>query len=123
MQIVLFIIFIVSIFLLWKTDSKMHFLNLREGSEKIKAEVVEYRKEKVPVHNDYTTLNYPYVKILSDGPDQGKVRRLRYATNWSKPFKIGQTIYVFWNSGELLYWNAMENGIEKYLPAKWPWRK
>ena len=121
MEVSIFIIFIAIFFLLVKLNAKMHFLGLREGSEKIKAEVVEYRKEKGPIRNDYTMLNYPYVKILTDGPDEGKIRRLRYATNWSKAFKVGQTVHVFWNAGELLYWDAMDKGIEKFLPSKWPW--
>jgi hypothetical protein len=95
MEVSLFLIFIATIFLLVKAIEKVHFLDLREGSEKIKAEVIDYRKEKGPMRNDYTRLNYPYVKILTDGPDRGKVRRLRFATNWSKRFKKGQTIYVF----------------------------
>jgi hypothetical protein len=123
MEVSFLLIFIATIFFLIKVNAKVHFLNLRDGSEKIKAQVIEYRKEKGPIRNDYTMLNYPYVKILTDGPDQGKVRRLRYATNWSKQFKIGQTIHVFRNSGELLYWDAMEEGIKKYLPSKWPWKK
>lgn len=90
---------------------------------KIEAEVIEYRKEKGPIRNDFTMLSYPYVAILTEGPDYGKVRRVRYAHNWSKPFRIGERIEVFWSCGELLYWNAMDKGIDRYLPAKWPWSK
>lgn len=104
------------------TNSKIQFLNIRKRAVKLKAQVIEYRKEKGPIRNDYTMLQYPYVKVLSDGPDQGKIRRLRYANNWSKPFRVGELVDVFWSGGELLYWNAMDKGIQKYLPGSLPWR-
>ena len=104
------------------TMSKIRFLWLREGASKIKAQVIEYRKAKGPMRNDYTLLDYPYVKILTEGPDKDKVRRLKYTDSWRRPFKIGEVVDVFWSGDELLYWHAMENGLTKYLPSKWTLR-
>ena len=76
-------------FILFLIHSKIKFLELRGGSKKRKAIVVEYRKEKGSMRNDYTLLNYPYVRIFSDDAYYVK-QKLRYANNWNKPFEIGQ---------------------------------
>lgn len=112
------IIIILIIFILFLINSKIEHIKLRNNSKKISAEVVEYRKEKGPFRNDYTLLNYPYVKIeLDDG--EYTIRKLRYASNANKPFKIGEKIFVFWNISDLLYWNAYDRGLYKYLPESW----
>ncbi len=43
--------------LLFLTISKIGHIKLRNNSKKINAEVIEYRKEKGPMRNDYTLLN------------------------------------------------------------------
>jgi hypothetical protein len=117
---------IALVFVFIKTKNKIDFLETREESAKIKAQVVEYRLEKEEqMRNDYVTRNYSYVKILTKGPDYGKVRRLRYdniISIWPWPLKISHTIDVFWYAGELFYWDAMDRGIEGYLPDRWPWK-
>ncbi|WP_024771917.1 hypothetical protein [Aquimarina macrocephali] len=100
------------------TYTKIQFIKLRSNSLKIEAEVVEYRREKGPMRNDYTQLNYPYVKINLENEDY-TIRKLRYADSLSKPFKIGEIIYVFWNDNDLLYWNTFDKGWKKHLPEKW----
>ena len=70
------------------------------------------------MRNDYTELDYPYVKIDLEN-NQHTIRKLKYANSWNKPFKIGQKVDVFWYGNDLLYWNAYNNGINKYLPNKW----
>ncbi len=105
-------------FLIYLTHSKIQFIKQRSNSLKIKAEVVEYRREKGPMRNNYTLLNYPYVKIDLNSGDY-TVRKLRYADSSSKPFKIGESVYVFWNENDLLYWNTFDRGLKKYLPEKW----
>jgi hypothetical protein len=87
----------------------------------LEAEVIEYRKEKVNIRNDYTRIYYPYARILNDEQHFGKNMLVRYANSWYKPFKIEERINVFWNNGELFYWNAMDHGIDSILPNKWPW--
>ncbi|UTW67042.1 hypothetical protein KFE94_02705 [bacterium SCSIO 12643] len=83
----------------------------------MRARVVEYRKEKVPIRNDYTRMDYPFVVLL---PDRDRIiRKLRYANSWSKPFEIGEEIDVFFNENDLLYWDAYEQGIYKYMPDTW----
>lgn len=109
--------FLLGIFL-YLTHTKIEFLKIREGSIKITAEVVEYRKERGPMRNDYTKLNYPYVKIDLEKDDY-IISKLRYADNVGKSFKIGQKIDVFWYGSDLLYWDAYDNGFNKYLPHKW----
>ena len=104
--------------LIYMIHTKIQFVKLRSSALKIKAEVVEYRQEKGPMRNDYTKLNYPYVKIDLENGDY-TIRRLRYADNISKPFKIGEVIYVFWYNNDLLYWNTYDRGWKKYLPEKW----
>jgi len=103
--------------LVFLTQSKIDFIKNRAGCEKIVAEVMEYRKEKSPMRNDYTMLEYSYVKINS-GSDGYILRKLRYAHNWGRSFKIGEFVDVFWLGGDLLYWNAFNNGVYKYLPEK-----
>ena len=109
---------ILIIIVLFLTNSKIEHIKLRIDSKKISAEVVEYRKEKGPMRNDYTLLNYPYVKIDLDDGDF-IIRKLRYASNSNKPFKIGEKIFVFWYISDLLYWNAYDKGLYKYLPGSW----
>lgn len=105
-------------FFFFLTHTKIEFINIRTGSKKISAEVVEYNKEKGAMRNDYTELDYPYVKIDLEN-EEYIIRKLKYANNWKKPFEIGQKIDVFWYENDLLYWNAYDNGINKYLPNKW----
>ena len=104
--------------LIYLTHTKIQFIKLRSNSLKIEAEVVEYRREKGSMRNDYTQLNYPYVKIDLENGDY-TIRKVRYADNSSKPFKLGEIIYVFWNDNDLLYWNTFDRGWKKYLPKKW----
>ena len=102
---------------------KRSFLDSRDRSAKIIAEVIQYRAEKAPMRNDYTQLYYPYVRILSEGVDLGKVVRLKFANSWRKPFDIGEKVEVFWSGGELFYWSAFDRGIRKYIPANLPSRR
>ena len=113
---IIFILVVVGI-LIFLMHTKIEFIRNRNGCEKISAEVIEYRKEKSPMRNDYTLLEYPYVRIC-DG-DEYILRKLRYANNWQKPFKIGERIDVFWLGNDLLYWNAFDKGIYTFLPEKW----
>ena len=104
--------------LLFITNSKIKYTKMRNNSEKIYAEVIEYKREKGPMRNDYTLLNYPYVRIdLKEGGYI--VRKLRYANNYNEPFKIGEKISVFWNDDYLLYWNTYDKGFYKYFPENW----
>ena len=129
MVISLLILATALVFICIKLEDKIDFLEMRARSEKIEAEVIDFRQEKKErMRNDYVINTYIYVKILSEGPNQGKERRLQYAyplsgLNLSWPFKIGETIDVFWSGGELFYWNAMDKGVARYLPNKWPWKK
>ncbi|RXG18360.1 hypothetical protein DSM03_1011042 [Leeuwenhoekiella aestuarii] len=116
------ILLIPLIFILFLIHSKVKFLKLREGSKKLLATVVEYRKERGPMRNDYTLLNYPYVRISTEDLYYVK-QKLKYANNWDRPFEIGQEVEVFWCGSDLLYWNAYETTFFKYLPSKWSfWR-
>lgn len=99
-------------------NEKIEYLEIRSKSKKIIATVVEYRKEKSPLRNDYTELNYPYVKIDLDNGEY-IIEKLRYANSWSSSLKIGQQVDVFRYGGDLLLWNSFENGIYKFLPKKW----
>ena len=59
-----FIFFIIIIiFLLFISNDKIQFLKARTLAEKISATVIEYRLEKGSLRNDYTKLDYPYVKL------------------------------------------------------------
>jgi len=73
------------------------------------------------MRNDYTLLNYPYVEIEIN-EDESIIVKLRYANSYGKPFEIGEEVFVFWNNGELLYWNAYDKGIYKYLPDNWKFK-
>ncbi|MCC4212030.1 hypothetical protein [Leeuwenhoekiella parthenopeia] len=117
MEILVLPVFIL-IFILFLIHSKIKFLELRDGSKKLKATVVEYSKERGSMRNDYTLLNYPYLRILLDDAYYVK-QKLRYANNWNKPFEIGQEIDVFWLGSDLLYWDAYDTGFYNYLPSKW----
>ncbi|WP_203258536.1 hypothetical protein [Hyunsoonleella ulvae] len=99
-------------------NAKVKHIEIRSRATKIKAEVVEYRKEKGPMRNDYTLLEYPYVRIDLDDEDY-IIERLKYATSSGRYFKIGQIIDVFWYDNYLLYWDAYDNGIYKYFPGSW----
>jgi hypothetical protein len=116
------ILIILIIVILFSASSKIEHIKLRNSSKKISAEVVEYRKEKGLMRNDYTLLNYPYVKIELDDGDY-TIRKLRYANSSNKPFKIGEKIFVFWYVSHLLYWNAYDRGLYKYLPESWNLKK
>ncbi|PHR92082.1 MAG: hypothetical protein COA80_14590 [Leeuwenhoekiella sp.] len=121
MEILVLPIFIL-IFILFLIHSKIKFLELRDGSKKLKATVVEYRKEWESVGNESSLLNYPYVRIISDKTYYVK-QKVRYANNWDKLFEIGQEIDVFWCGSDLLYWDAYDTGFYNYLPSKWSfWR-
>ena len=112
------IFFAIIIIILFFTNSKIEHIKLRNKSKKINAEVIEYRREKGAMRNDYTLLNYPYVRIETEKNEHILVK-LRFANNSSKPFKIGKKIFVFWNTSDLLYWNAYDKGLYKYLPESW----
>lgn len=115
-SLILFLVFVFIIFVVL-TNSKIDHLEMRSSSKKIKVEVVEYRKEKGPMRNDYTMLDYPYVKIDLD--NDYMISKLKYANSFSKAFTIGDQIDVFWYGSDLLYWNAYDEGLYKYLPQKW----
>ena len=110
-------LFIIIGLIFYLTYTKIEFIKIRTDSKKISAEVIEYRREKGPMRNDYTKLDYPYVKILDN--NEYTIKKLKYATSGNRPFEIGQKIDVFWYGNDLLYWNAYDNGINKYLPNKW----
>ena len=102
-------------------QSKINFIKSRNSSEKILAEVVEYRTEKGPMRNDYSQMEYPYVRIDLES-DEYILQKLRYANNISRSFKKGQQIHVFWNGNDLLYWDSYNKGFFKHLPEKWFWQ-
>ena len=110
-------VFFLVIILVYLIYSKISFIKIRNGSKKISAVIAEYRKEKGPMRNDYTLLNYPYVRIEVNYQDF-ILAKLNYADNWRHNFHIGEKIDVFWNEDKLLYWSAYDNGIYKYLPNK-----
>jgi len=112
------VIFIFILVFVALTNSKIRLIKKRNNSEKIEAEVVEYRREKSSMRNDYTLLNYPYVKIKTEN-GESILTKLSHADNYSKPFEIGEKIPVFWYSDKLLYWNVYDKGIYKYLPESW----
>jgi hypothetical protein len=112
---------LLTLFILFEWKNKIDFYKSRVGKERLKAIVVEYRKEKGPMRNDYTMIPYPYVII--DG-DVSKLIRLKYASSVSKPFPIGEEVEVFFQAGILYYWGAYEKGLSKFLPSKWDfWSK
>ena len=113
----LIILMAILVVLVYMTNEKILFTKDRANAKKIIAEVVEYRKEKVPIRNDYTLLNYPYVRIDLEN-EEYVLRKLRYADS-SFPFKVGEKINVFWLANDLLYWDAYNHGFNKYLPEKW----
>lgn len=114
---ILWLILILLIVFVFMVNAKIKFTAIRNNSIKVRARVVEYRKEKVPIRNDYTRMNYPFVVLL---PDRDRIiRKLRYTNSWSKPFKIGEEIDVFFNENDLLYWEAHERGVYRYLPSTW----
>lgn len=121
MEIIATLAIFILIILLFRTKSKIEFLSQRNKSKMIEAEVVEYRKEKVPFRNNFARIDYPFVKILTSEIGDGRIYKLRYADSWNRTFKIGEHIQVFWLNGELMYWNAMDKGIDRILPQKWPW--
>ena len=112
------VLFIIVLIFLNLTYSKIKLLKIRDNSKKIIAELVEYREEKSSMRNDYTLLNYPYVRIKTEN-NEFRVVKLSYANNYSEPFKIGEKIPVFWYSDKLIYWNVYDKGVYKYLPKKW----
>jgi len=108
--------------ILYTANTKIKYIKLRNNSEKINAEVIQYKKEKGPMKNDYTLLNYPYVRIdLKEGGYM--IRKLSYANNYNEPFKIGEQIPVFWNNDYLLYWSTYDKGFYKYFPENWQFKK
>lgn len=111
------LVILIILFLLF-TNSKIEHTRNRNNSRRIHAEVAEFRREKGPKRNDFTLLEYPYVRIETK-KDAYILVKLRYANNANRPFYIGEKISVFWHNDYLLYWNAYENGIYKYLPETW----
>jgi len=110
-------IFMIIVFFLVFTSTKMSFFKKRKNSLKIEEEVIKYQLEKSTMRNDYTKLKYPYVKIKStDG--RHTIEKLHYANNWSESFKIGEKINVFWSGDKLLYWNAMDKGYMSIFPSR-----
>lgn len=97
--------------------SKVAFMRSRARAGKLRARVVEYRRDKVPIRNDFTKIDYPYVILLSD--NTRTALKLRYASSWKRDFDIGEEIDVFYHAGELLYWHAYDKGIYRYLPSTW----
>lgn len=116
-MLVVIMLSLLIIFLLL-IKGKVTYLESRSGATKIRAELYEYRKEKGPMRNDYTLLDYPYVKIQLDDGDY-VIKKLKYANSLGKNFEIGEKIDVFWYGNDLLYWNAYDNGIYRYIPSSW----
>ncbi|MEM6299224.1 MAG: hypothetical protein AAF740_11115 [Bacteroidota bacterium] len=102
------LIYIISLWI-----GKVDFYSKRKHSEMLWAEVVEYRMIKSPIRGDYNKLPYAFVKIK--GADN--LVKLKYATSAGEPFKIGEKVKVFWHKGILMYWDAFDRGISKYLPV------
>lgn len=114
---ILWLLPVLLVVLLFMIHAKIKFTTIRNNSIKVRARVVEYRKEKVPIRNDYTRMDYPFVVLL---PDRDRIiRKLRYANSWNKPFEIGEEIDVFFNENDLLYWDTYEQGVYKYMPDSW----
>ena len=119
------LVFVIIVFvaLLFLMNSKIKFVNLRNDSKKISAEVVEYRRERnTSIRNDYTMVNYPYVRI-EVGHNETIIVKLRYAGNSNNLFWIGEKINVFWHEEKLLYWDTYNKGFYKYFPEKWSFYK
>ena len=112
------ILILLIVLLSYLTKIKIEYCKLRNHSKKIEVEVVEYRKENGGMKNEQKSLNYPYVRIKTE-KNEYSIVKLQFANNFKKPFKIGEKIFVFLYLGDLLYWNAYDNGIYKYLPESW----
>lgn len=111
-------IIIVVVFGLFHWHSKIKFVKQRESNRKLSAEVIEYRKEKSPMRNDYTRIPYPYVRII-DEEVSSELIKLKYSNSFKNPFQISDIVEVFWHEGTLFYWNAYDEGIMKYFPERW----
>lgn len=100
--------------------SKLNFLSTRKNKEKIIGTVLEYRSEKKyrSMRKDHTMTNFPYVRIESEGPDQGKIIKVHYPSQIFLPFKIGESIDVFWYAGVLYFWHAYARGLARFLPSR-----
>lgn len=113
---------IVTIFrIITEINSKKEFYNLRNGKKKLLAKVVEYKKYKSPLRNDYTQILYPHVIIIGD--EDEKSIRLKFTRYPKKPFKIGEEINVFWHGKLLYFWDAYDIGWQKKIPSNWDFLK
>jgi len=118
MPFLIFLAFVLIFIFFHFTNEKIEYYETRSKSKQLSVIVAEYRKERVSIRNDFTELEYPYVRIdLDDG--EFILRKLSHANSFGKSFKIGQRIDVFWYGSDLLLWNAYDNGLYKYLPNKW----
>lgn len=116
-----FVLFVFIIVLLLSIiHKKTQFIKTRRASEKLTAEIIEYRSERGPMRNDYTLLEYPYVRI---GAYDTNLIKLKYANNTSRPFEIGERVSVFWYEDDLMCWDALDRGLYKYLPERWNFKK
>lgn len=101
------------------TNKKIQFVKDRSNAKRIEAQFIGYRTERVRVkRNHYTIISYPYVRFDFGGEDY-VIRKLKSDSILSKTFIVGEKIDVFWSGIDLLYWNAMDHGLYKYLPGKW----
>ncbi|MFK8059881.1 MAG: hypothetical protein AB8B78_07300 [Polaribacter sp.] len=109
---------IVGIFIyFW--NKKITFYKNRNGKEKVVGEFLKYKSvtEKV-LRNEYHTSIYPFVKI-NQGTENVGIFRLNFKNKLRKSFRKGEKIELFWCNNQLLYWNAYEIGILKFIPKKW----
>ena len=110
------IVLVVILFLIL-TREKVNFLKDRAQSKKLTARVVEYRSERIS-KADSKKESYPYVFIENDTTI---LRKLKYKSLiiGGKYLKKGEYVPVFWNGLDLMYWDAYDVGINKYIPGSW----
>ena len=103
MKIIAIIFVSIAILLLFKLIVRTNHLSARKNSKKLKATVIEYRKERIKaIRNDFTKIEYPYVKIKED--NNTKLICLRNASSSKRYYQIGEEVEVFWHDEKLLAW-------------------
>ena len=75
----------------------------REKGQKLRATVIEYRKEKIKLFRiDFVKIQYPYVEINSK--NNSELICLRHASSFKRHYKIGEQVDVYWSKEQLLPW-------------------
>lgn len=109
-SLVLVLITAYSIFL------KFQHRRRKKGKTPINAKVKEYKTITTEVsRNHWHSERSIIVELPLDG--YTVLRKLQYDfLIFTKPFRVNQRIKVFWDSGQVFYWDHYENGIFQILP-------